>query len=270
MSVFLAALSALSWGTSDFIGGMATRDHPAKTVVVWSQIVGLAVMMVAAPLFGGTAGGADLRWGALAGAFGGVGLVALYTGLAGGKISVVAPVSGVVGAGIPVVFGVVAGERPSGLTLLGMGVAVIAIWLVSAGETVGTSGLGQAILAGSGFGGFFVAIGQTSETAGLWPLVPARMASVSLVAVLAVASGTKLKMPRTWKVGAAGIGDMAANIFFLLASQVGLLSVTAVVSSLFPGPTVLLGRVVLKEVVRKAQWTGLALALLAVALIALS
>lgn len=270
MSVFLAALAALAWGSSDFIGGLTAKYHPAMAVVVWSQIVGLAMAIIGAPLIGGILLGADLAWGAAAGAMGGIGLVGLYTGLANGKISVVAPVSGVVGAGIPVAVGILTGERLTGVTLVGMMLALVAIWLVSAGEKLGTSGIGQAVLAGVGFGGFFVAIGQTTDGAGLWPLVPARLASVALIAGLSIATGTKLTLPRTWKVGAAGVGDMAANIFFLLASRIGILSVAAVVSSLFPGPTVLLGRFVLKESVRPAQWGGLGLALVAVGLIAVS
>lgn len=270
MSVLLAAMAALSWGTSDFVGGLAAKEYSPMAVVVWSQITGLLVALVAAPWFGGSALGADLAWGAAVGAMGGIGLLGLYTGLANGKISVVAPVSGVVGAGIPVVIGILSGERPGGITITGMLVAVIAIWLVSAGEQLDTAGIGQAIIAGIGFGGFFVAIGQAADSAGLWPLVPARMASVGLIASLSLARGSTPRLPRTWKVGVAGIGDMAANVFFLLAAQVGLLSVAAVVSSLFPGPTVLLGRFVLKEKVRPVQWSGLALALMAVGLIARS
>jgi drug/metabolite transporter (DMT)-like permease len=271
MSVLLAALAALSWGTSDFVGGLASREHPARSVVVWSQICGVVLALIAAPVLGGDASGGDLVWGALAGVGGGIGLVALYTGLAGGKISVVAPVSGVISAGVPVVFGLAIGERPGTLGMVGMVVAVLAIWLVSAGEQVGTSGLGQALIAGLGFAFFFMAIGQTGDGAGLWPLLPARVASIAVVGGLSLLGAESLAMPPVGrvKVAVAGIGDIIANMFFLLASQTGLLSIAAVVSSLFPAPTVLLGRLVLGEQVRTQQWIGLGLALVAVGLIAL-
>ncbi len=271
MSVLLAALAALTWGTSDFIGGLAARDSHARAVVVWSQLIGIGFGLAIAPIVGGNLTANDLAWGSVAGVFGGVGLVALYTGLSSGRISVVAPVSGVVAAGLPVVFGLTIGERPDPAAITGMALAVLAIWMVSAGEHPGTSGIGQGLLAGLGFALFFVAIDRTSTNAGLWPLIPARVASIAVIASLALARKTPLTLGARgrWKVAASGVGDMVANMLFLVANQIGLLSIAAVVSSLFPAQTVVLGRLVLKEHIRPIQWTGLALALAAVALIAL-
>lgn len=271
MSVLLAALAALTWGTSDFIGGLAARDSHARAVVVWSQVIGIGFGLAIAPPLGGGLSVTDVVWGAIAGAFGGIGLVALYTGLSSGRISVVAPVSGVVAAGLPVLFGLAIGERPGPAGFAGMALAVLAIWLVSAGEQPGKSGMGQGLLAGLGFALFFVAIDRTSADAGIWPLIPARLASITVIASLAIATKTPLSLGTRgrWKVAASGVGDMLANMLFLLANQIGFLSIAAVVSSLFPAQTVVLGRFVLKERIRPTQWIGLTLALIAVGLIAL-
>jgi drug/metabolite transporter (DMT)-like permease len=271
MPVFLAALAALSWGTADFIGGLASRQAPARSVVVYSQLVGLTLALIGAPLLGGEPTARDFLWGGAAGLLGSFGLVALYAALAGGKISVVAPVSGVISAGVPLLFGLLIGERPAPTAVVGMTVALVAIWLVSAGEDLAASGIGLALVSGAGFAGFAIVIGQTADTSGLWPLVPARVSSILLIVGFSLLTAGAIRPPR--KVGrlviAAGVGDMAANMLFLTASHRGLLSIAAVVSSMFPAPTVLLGRFVLHEKVRPAQWVGLVLALVAVTLISI-
>lgn len=271
MPVFLAALAALSWGTADFIGGLASRQAPARSVVVYSQLVGLGMAALGAPLLGGDPTPLDFIWGGAAGLLGSFGLVALYTALAGGKISVVAPVSGVISAGVPLLFGLLIGERPASTAVAGMVVALVAIWLVSAGEDLAASGVGLALVSGAGFAGFAIVIGQTSDTSGVWPLIPARASSILLIVAFSLLTSGSIRPPR--KVGglvaASGLGDMVANMLFLTASHLGLLSIAAVVSSMFPAPTVLLGRFVLHEQVRPAQWVGLALALVAVALISI-
>lgn len=267
--VALAVLSAISWGTSDFIGGLAARDIDPRLVVVWSQVVGLAVGIMAAPALGGEPSTSDMVWGAVAGAGGGLGLLALYTGLSTGKISVVAPISGVMAAGAPLIFGIIIGEQPSPTAMVGMVVAMAAIWLVSVGEEVAASGLGLALMAGAGFAFFSIAIGQSGDHAGMWPLIPARGASIVVIGTITLVHSRSLRISRTGrgKVGAAGAGDMVANMFFLAAAQTGLLSIAAVVSSLFPAQTVLLGRIVLNERVDARRWMGLALALVSVGLI---
>lgn len=271
MPVLFAAFAALSWGAADFMGGLASRQAPARSVVVYSQLVGLTVALIGAPLLGGEPTARDFLWGAGAGLLGSFGLVALYAALAGGKISVVAPVSGVISAGVPLLFGLLIGERPAPTAVVGMTVALVAIWLVSAGEELATSGIGLALISGAGFAGFAIVIGQSADTSGLWPLIPARVSSILLIVGFSLLTAGEIRPPR--KVGrlvvASGVGDMAANMLFLTASQLGLLSIAAVVSSMFPAPTVVLGRFVLHEKVRPAQWVGLVLALVAVTLIAI-
>ena len=141
LAVVLAGLSALSWGASDFAGGLASKTLPVTKVVFWSQLVGLGMALVASPLVGGQVGLVDFGWGAAAGGMGAVGLLALYRGLAVGRMSVVAPLSAVAGALVPVVVGVGLGERPSIVALAGVAVGVPALWLVVGGDDAAGPGL---------------------------------------------------------------------------------------------------------------------------------
>lgn len=266
-------MSAVTWGISDFIGGFATKRVPALVVVLWSQLAGLLVGLVAAPLLGGSGLSASaLFWGAVAGLTGSVGLVALYRGLAEGAMAVVAPVSAVLAAAIPLMVGLGMGERPELSAWLGMAVAVPAIWLVSRqGTGEWGHGLGLGAVAGLGFGFFFVFISLAPDDAGLWPLIPARFGSLALVGSLLAVRRLKPVVPRssTAPIVVAGVGDMIANMFFLAAVQRGLLSMLAVVSSLYPVVTVLLARIVLAEVVGARRWAGIGLAVGALALISI-
>ncbi len=272
LAVVLAGISALSWGASDFAGGLASKTVPVTKVVFWSQSVGLVIVSVAAPLVGGDFVLADLGWGATAGGLGAVGLLALYRGLAVGRMSVVAPLSAVAGALVPVAVGFGLGERPSPVALAGVAVGIPALWLIVGGDEVsgpGPSGVVEGLVAGVGFGLFFVFISRSGAASGLWPLVGARAMSITVVAFLAFVAGDAAP-PRSSRavVAAAGVGDMAANIAFLFASRLGLLSLTAAVSSLYPAATVALARFVLAERLRRRQVFGLVAALAAVALIA--
>ncbi len=272
MSELWSLLAALTWGGADFVGGSASRVNQPRAVVIWSQIVGLVLVMAVAPFFGGGLGLADVVWAAVAGLAGGLGLLMLYTGLARGKISVVAPVAGVVGASVPVLVGLASGERPTPITMAGMVLALVAIWLVSAGEDLSAAGLGVAFLAGLGFAGFFVALDRVADDAGLWPMVPARVASIAMFLLVGlirrtrpvIATGTRLI------TGLSGLGDMAANLFFLIATQTGDLAVASVIASLYPAPTVVLGWLILKDRIRPGQWLGLVVGITAVAMMVAS
>ena len=244
---------------------------PARVVVLWSQALGLVVAAVGAVLFGGDLGVSAALWGGAAGIGGAVALVSFYQGLASGRMAVVAPVAALVGAGLPLVVGLALGERPSGFALTGMAIALPAIWLVSQAEgDFDLNGLGLALTAGIGFGLFFVFLGQTPDDAGLWPLVPARIASVLTMTVATVATKTPVRVARAAIPGitVAGSGDMMANMLFLAAVQSGLLSVVSVLASLYPAVTVILARV-FGERVTPTQGFGVALAVLAAGLIAL-
>ena len=271
MSNLLALSSSLVWGVSDYVGGAITKRAPAQVVVLWSQAIGFFVAIAGALVIGGHLGVSSALWGAAAGVGGGVALVSFYQGLATGRMAVVAPVASLVGAGLPIVVGLALGERPSPTTLAGIAVAIPAIWLVAGGEPgEGRAGIGLAIAAGVGFGVFFVFLGQTPEEAGLWPLVPARITSVTTMTAVTMATGVGFRIERRLYGGilVAGAGDMTANMLFLVAAQTGLLSVVSVLASLYPAITVLLARI-FGESVTRGQWFGVAMAMVAVGLIAI-
>jgi drug/metabolite transporter (DMT)-like permease len=270
VSNLLALLSSLSWGVSDYVGGSITKRAPAPVVVLWSQSIGFFVAIAGALIVGGRLDVASALWGAAAGVGGAVALVSFYQGLATGRMAVVAPVASLVGAALPIVAGLAMGERPGGLALAGIGVAIPAIWMVSGSdEGAGRAGIGLAIAAGVGFGVFFIFLAQTPDEVGLWPLIPARVASVltmsAVIAVQRVGVGVERKLVPL--VVVAGSGDMLANMLFLVAVQSGLLSVVSVLSSLYPAVTVLLARF-FGEAVSRTQWLGVTLAVVAVGLIA--
>ena len=265
--------AALSWGTSDFSGGVAARRVPIFAVMAGSYAIGLILLIALALALGETSPSlADLAWAAAAGVAGGAGLTAHYRGLAVGRMGVVAPVAAVVGALIPVLFSAVAEGLPGAAQRAGFALALIGVWLVSrrAGESDRPSGLGLALLAGLGFGSFFVLIAHVSQDAVLWPLVAAR--GTSLVALLVVAHAND----RAWRpprralgiVALAGILDVGGNTFFLLAAQAGRLDVASVLSSLYPAITVLLARGLLGEHIARWQGVGIVAAVIAVPLIA--
>jgi uncharacterized membrane protein len=242
-------------------------------VLVLSQGVGLLGMLLVALIIGGSPTAADLGYGALGGLAGAAGVAMLYRGLASGAMSLVAPVTGVVAVVVPVAVGVGGGERPADLQYLGIVLAVTAVALLSAvgskAVRIGRTTLLLAIGAGIGFGLFYVALAQTSTHANLWPLVTARAASVL---VLAIASAGARRLPTFGRTNplvivGAGVFDVTANALYLLSVHGGLLSIIAVLVSLYPVATVLCSMIVLGERLRAQQVAGVGIALAAVVLI---
>jgi drug/metabolite transporter (DMT)-like permease len=277
MAALLALTAAVAYGAGDFLGGLASRREPATAVVLWSQIVGLLLLATAAPLVGGDITTRALLVGAAAGLAGAVGIAGFYRALSLGAMSVVAPITGLLSAAVPVLAGVGRGERPPAVALVGIAVALLAIVLVSrdgSGRARSTEGGGQALAlavgAGVAFGLFFVVIDGAGESAGIWPLVAARIASVGLFGGLALAGVTAARVPRTAVVAALGCGvlDAAANVFYVLALGHGLLSIVSVLAALYPASTVLLARYLLGERMSPVQQAGLAFAGCAALLIA--
>lgn len=278
MEIILAGLSALMYGTGDFCGGLASRRQSTVVVLFFSQLVGLVGALAAALALGQPlARPADLFWGIAAGVTGTAGLAALYRALATTLVAVASPVAAVTGAVIPVLLGLAAGERPRTLAWAGIGLAVPAIALLAAGPAgkAGREVVRKAALmgaaAGIGFGLFFFCISRTSPASGLWPLAAARVSTITLVAVFAAAARRSLRplrdgMPTVLLSGAL---DMGANIAFLLAARMGLLTITAVITSLYPGPTVILAMIVFRERLTVPRALGLVLALAGVAFISL-
>lgn len=273
MGILLALGAAAAYGLSDFIGGLASRrttPWPVALLGALGGLVGAAALSLAVP---GDPTTADLLWGAASGLGSGVGTVFLYRGLANGRMAVVAPVSAVGAAVVPVVVGVATGERPSALVVTGIAVALPGIWLVARMPETSddrTGGLLDGLLAGLGFGVLFVALGQVPDGAGFWPLAASQGAA--LVTVCLIASALQAPWVPTaaseWWGAAAGLVASGAVLMFLLATQTGLLTVAAVLTSLYPAFTILLAALVLREHIYRTQGAGLVLCGVAVAFVA--
>lgn len=278
MSVVLAGLSALFYGIADFSGGFAVRKSSLLTVLLISQLAG-AVLAAAFILASGEAvpTTADLAWGAAGGVAGALGLGLLYQGIARSVVALVSPTAALVGAAIPVAFGIVSGERPSSTALAGSAICLPAILLLSwdrggaFDRKVLRSALLYGVLAGVFIGGFFIALAHTSPASGLWPVLAARVSSITLLLAATLASRERIGISRASSAPTltAGFADMAANVLFLLATRAGLLSLAAIVSSLYPAPTVLLARIFFREHIPPLRALGLALAIAGIALIGL-
>lgn len=274
MAIILSLFSALAYGVSDFLGGIISRRASVWQVAVVGQTSSTACVLAIALFVHGDPTGRDLALASFAGVCTGFGTAFLYRGLSTGRMSVVAPVSAVGSALLPVAVGLISGERPSSLALLGIVCALPAIWLIALvtdDDPGHRGGLLDAVLAGIGFGGLFVFLGQVPDTAGAAPLVMSQAFSVvGVVLTATVMRQAWLPRQRTaWRAVALGPLGASATGAFLLASHHGLLSIVSVISALYPAATVLLAALVLHERIRVWQAAGLALAALAVSLVAL-
>lgn len=274
MSQLYALTSAVLFGFGDFIGGYVTRTVSIWTVMVWSQLFGIAILvagLVVVPWETVTA--ADMAWGAGAGLSGIVGLGIFYTTLAMGNIAVVAPITGAAGAAIPVVVHLATGGSLDGGQAFGVVMAIAAIVLISVDRGTDAVTARQVVLAlaaGTAFALFFVGLSRTSEDAGLWPLAASRFASLPVTLGLAVAFRA-VAPPRGRRLGllaALGNFDMGANVAIALSLQRGSLAVNAVLSSLYPAVTAGLAVAILGERPKTWQWLGVAAALVAVVALA--
>ena len=276
MAAFLALFSAVTYGIGDFCGGLAARRIEAASVVLWSHLLGLLLLLASTAFVSGELTSGDLLIGALGGLCGAAGVGLLYKGLSVGQMSVVAPITALLSAAVPVVAGYLDGERPGGTAVAGMALALLAIVLVSAeGEgrlrPSDLRGVTYALGAGLGFGLFFVALSHTGEDAGMWPLVAARGASVTVLGSAALVGLISRRAPAPGSrslTAAAGYLDAQANVLYLLAVREGLVSVVSVLAALYPVSTVILAKVVLHERFHKVQLAGMALALPATILMA--
>lgn len=262
MSVAFALPAALAYGVADFAGGLAARRAPVLAVTAVVQAVGLLAVLPAVFLLPGRPSSAALGIGALAGLAGMAGLLLYLRALAVGPMGVVAPLSAVVGAGLPLVIGVSGGERPGPVTLLAIGVALTAIVAATAGsrrDRGAGRGVALGVAAGVGFGLFFVGVDATPPDSGLWPLLAGRVVTVTLLGALVLVARNATRPSRPMVV--SGVADTAANVLFLLATRVGDLGVSAVVVSLYPVVVVLLARIVLRERLSGLQLTSAGLAL---------
>lgn len=279
MAVILAGLSALFFGIADFGGGFAARRSRLLSILLFSQLLGLAIAGLAVAAQGTPAPPVpDLLWGFLAGLVGTMGLFMLYGGIARSIVAIVSPTSAVIGALIPVLLGLLMGERPSTTALIGSALCLPAVLMLTrearGGEHEGRSIKSALIyggLAGLGFGLFFTAVSRAGAGSGLWPLVAARVASLTatITAMIVARQRPGLERGDLLPTLVAGGADMLANIMFVLACQSGLLSLVVVIVSLSPAPTVILARFFLAQRITAVRWAGMALALAGVGLISL-
>ncbi|MFF4235595.1 EamA family transporter [Actinomadura geliboluensis] len=284
MVTVLALSAALAYGVADFLGGAVARKSTALKALTWCVPIGLVVVLVAALLGGGSASPGPLAWGFAAGMSGGAGLIAFYRALARGPMSVVAPVSALAAAVLPVAVGIAKGERLDASVLVGVLLCLVAIGLVSmeagdGGEAAAgrrlDSGPIMAAVSGTCFGVFFVLLEAAGDGSGLWPIVGARVGNLLVVvaAVLFLVARGRGLGPRVsgrTLIGLAllsGSLDAGANVLYFLAVHDGLLSLAAVLTSLYPAITVLLARIAYSERLRAVQRVGLLVAAAGVALV---
>jgi drug/metabolite transporter (DMT)-like permease len=279
--ILLALMSAAGWGVSDFFGGVFSKRHGAWVTTVAVQLGALTGTALAVLLLGGSPTHADWAWGAAAGLGFGAGTAFLYRGLSTGRMGVVAPVSGVGAALIPIAVGLSTGERPGPTAAAGILIALPAIWLIASTDDStalddarpeASTGLLDGVLAGVGFGAGFACIDHVQSTAELVPLLATQV--VSLAPVIALALWTRQPfLPRhrpAWIGFILGPLGTIANACLLWAVQGGLLSIVSVLVSLYPAVTVALAAAVLRERIHRAQAVGLGLAAVAVCLISLA
>ncbi|MEO6471446.1 MAG: DMT family transporter [Aeromicrobium sp.] len=273
MAIVLSLLSAFSYGISDFLGGLFSKKVSAWQIAVVGQSSSTVCATIGGLFVGGSPSTADWAWAAVAGLGGGFGTAFLYRGLARGRMSVIAPISAIGSALVPVAIGLITGDRPSFLVLVGVLCAFPAIFLIS--QVVDTDpshegGIIDGVLAGLGFGFMFALLGQVGSDAGMLPLGITQLTSV--VAVILTATVLREAwVPRSraaFKPIVMGPLGFVATGTFLYATHHGLLSVVSVIAALYPASTVVLASLVLREKIHTNQAFGLVLAATAVALVA--
>ncbi|WP_135610052.1 DMT family transporter [Methanococcoides sp. AM1] len=273
--VLFSLAAAATWGAADFGGGFATKRASVFSVVIITQAVGLVLLPFLALYFSEEFPPINgMFWGFVAGVAGSLGLLALYHALSIGKMGVVAPISAVVTVALPVVYGAFNEGLPAGHQIAGFVMAIAAMWLISStGEKskIKKQDLVYPLLAGVGFGIFFISVDLFSESAVFWPLTVAKVSAIAVILGFALLrrSATVPSKDVLPIIILAGLFDTGGNLFFALASQAGRLDIATIIASLYPGSTVLLAWILLKEHLSSMQWIGIVLALAAIALISL-
>lgn len=278
ISIFLGLTSALAWGAADFTGGLASRKTGAFRTAFYGELIGIAIIFVVAliipqsfPIW------SNWLLAMTAGALGTSGLLLLYHSMTKGLMSIAGPVSALLAAVLPVVVGSFTEGIPGILTWIGFAFALAAIWFISQSRAgvkdilTHISDLRLPLLAGIGFGSYFVLMHAATRASTYWPMVASRLGGILILVIFMTFR------KESWRVNPAAIGiivlngvlDIGGNLFFILAGQVGRLDIAAVVSSLYPGSTVLLAWIILKERLSRTQWIGIAAALIAIVLFTL-
>jgi len=275
VGVLFALVAAAAYGVSDFVGGLASRRVSALNVLLVSYPVGGLIMALALPGYGGPVSARTLLWSLAGGVAGLVGVALLYSALAVAPMNIVSPVTAVMSAAVPVLGGVLRGERPGAPAWAGIVLGMAAVVLIARQPAdhphppVGWRPLLMAVLAGAGFGLYFICLASSDRDSGLWPVVISRFCSAVLVVplLLAVDRFARPDRPVLALAAVAGVLDATANVAFLLSSRHGLLSLAGVITALYPAGTVALAVLILRERTGRAQRAGLGLAAVAVVLL---
>jgi drug/metabolite transporter (DMT)-like permease len=270
--VVFGLLSAAAWGSADFGGGLTTRRATLYGVVLVSQVTGMALALVLAVVRGeALPAAADAGWAVVAGLLGAVGIAGLYSGLAVGRMGVVAPVTGVLAAVVPVAAGIALEGLPPTIVLLGIVLAIVAVVLVSRvpGEAGGRSGIELALVAGVALGLFNVAISRVDDALVFGPLTIVRGVEALTIGTVVIVSRRRAAVPSRLlpAVAAVGVLDMTGNAAFMFAQGMGALAIAAVLSSLYPVATLILAAAVLGERMTRSHAIGIAAAVAGIVLI---
>ncbi|KXS40436.1 MAG: hypothetical protein AWU59_2539 [Methanolobus sp. T82-4] len=273
LAIIFGLTSALSWGAGDFVGGCAARRTSAYSVVLATQIVGIIAFPALAIAFSESMPSMDnLMWGAFAGFFGAAGLIALYMGMAKGKITIVATLAAVLSVIVPVIYSVLIEGIPSIFKIAGFVFAFIGIWFIvrmDGGPDLKVKDLEYPLLAGTLFGLFFISIDNFSDTGIYWPLTASRITALIMLTgfIMLTKTASKPTSDVLLIVILAGLFNTGGATLFTLASGAGRLDVATILSSLSPAVTVLLAGIILKEKLAPRQWIGVIASLIAIILI---
>lgn len=280
MAAVLALAAAVLYGSADFVGGVGSRRASALSFLAVSAPVGAVIMLVAALAAGGSATAGRLGWGLAAGTASGAGVIVFFAGLAAGPISVVAPLSALGAALLPVAVAIAEGERLGAAVLAGAVLCLASVTLMSLekqpagtlGHRAAVGGVACGLAAGVAFGLYFLFIRNAAQAGGLWPLAVSRCTASAIVLATAAWRGHRPVLARAGHrlagmALAAGAGDVAASLLYVLAVHSGPFVLAAVITALYPAVTVLLARLVLGERMRAAQHAGLALGALGIVLV---
>jgi len=279
MAIVLAVLSALLYGWSDYMGGRATRHMSVLRVTLYIELlmtvsyVALVVLDPAPFLL------RDAIWGAIAGIGGVGGVAAFYLALSMGSISVASPVAGVLSAVVPVIVGIAMGERPSTVAMVGIAFALSSVVLVSGALSSRRAEVAMprpqlllVVVSGCLFGLWYIALDVAGADSGWWPLLASRTLTLPALIATAVVLRHRLRadsvtpIARRWTVG-AWITILIANLAYLVAVRSGLLSIVAVIASMYPASTIGLAIFIDREQLSKTQWLGVGVAGFALVLV---
>ena len=279
-SIINGILSALSWGAGDFAGGLAARKLGPYRAVFYSDLLGLLALFVVNAFYKEIIPSASsLMIAGIAGMCGSVGMMILYYSMARGQMSIAAPVSALFAAALPIIVGAFTQGFPTLIHFIGFGLALLAVWLISQGDAADRfhvdrlSDLRLPLLAGLGFGSYFIIMHYSTNgiSSTVWPIIMSRFTATLMLLVIVLARREAFSIQRdAWGVVLINaLFDVGGNFFYLFALQFGRLDISAILSSLYPGATVILAWFFLKERITRSQWAGILTALVAIALFAI-